>query len=287
MLAHVSKGLKEKYEAHRDIKSPSFNQPGDGGLHVVPDSEISVRGERRRFTAEYKCRILQEAETCKKNGMVGVLLHREGLYASNLSSWRRQLERGRLETCSPRKRGPKEKVADQTLYQIGKFNNVSQTLERSLTEHNLTGQILSARSQQISHTDMATRALLRQHEQEIRDIEKKLLSNIKGLVVPYVKELRKFKLGQKQSSLLDIIDANLKLVIKPFLQNLAAQYSCLTPREIQIASLAKCGKRSSEIADLLNVRLCSVNFHRKNIRKKLGLKGKNSNLHSFLITLSE
>lgn len=64
---------------------------------------------RRRFTAEYKVKILREADACSRAGEIGALLRREGLYSSNLTQWRKQRERGELEGLSPRRRGPVRK----------------------------------------------------------------------------------------------------------------------------------------------------------------------------------
>lgn len=63
----------------------------------VPDPEVSEKAKRRKFTAQYKLRILQEADTCISSGQIGALLRREGLYSSNLTTWRRQQQRGTLE----------------------------------------------------------------------------------------------------------------------------------------------------------------------------------------------
>ena len=73
-------------------------------------SEVEVVGKpmRRRFTAEYKLRVLRAAEACSGRGEIGALLRREGLYSSNLTQWRKQRERGELEGLS-RKRGPSPK----------------------------------------------------------------------------------------------------------------------------------------------------------------------------------
>jgi transposase len=71
---------------------------------AVPDPEVEGRPKRRRFTAEYKGRILREAEGCRKPGEIGALLRREGLYSSHLITWRRQVQKGGLAGLS-RKRG--------------------------------------------------------------------------------------------------------------------------------------------------------------------------------------
>ena len=71
-----------------------------------------AKAERRRFSAEYKRRILREADACTQPGELSALLRREGLYSSHLSTWRAARERGELAGLSPRKRGPKARSKD-------------------------------------------------------------------------------------------------------------------------------------------------------------------------------
>ena len=74
----------------------------------VPDPEVPEKATRRRFSAQYKLRILKEADACKgKPGALGELLRREGLYSSLLSAWRQQRKKGELRALSPKKRGRK------------------------------------------------------------------------------------------------------------------------------------------------------------------------------------
>ncbi len=68
--------------------------------------EVLAKASRRRFSAEYKLKILREAEACTEPGAIGALLRREGLYSSNLTTWREQRERGELAGLTPKKRGP-------------------------------------------------------------------------------------------------------------------------------------------------------------------------------------
>lgn len=74
-----------------------------------PDPEVVAHAKRRRFTAEYKHRILAEADQLKGSGGVGALLRREGLYSSVLTTWRRESAAGALQALTPHKRGPKSK----------------------------------------------------------------------------------------------------------------------------------------------------------------------------------
>ncbi len=74
---------------------------------TVPDPEVRPKAKHRRFSAEYKQRILDEAATCTQRGELGALLRREGLYSSLLTQWRRQQAQGALAGLAPKKRGPK------------------------------------------------------------------------------------------------------------------------------------------------------------------------------------
>ena len=76
----------------------------------VPDPELAEQPKRRRFTAEYKLKVLREAEACTRPGQIGELLRREGLYSSLLSEWRKQRDAGSLKALSrPRGRKPADR----------------------------------------------------------------------------------------------------------------------------------------------------------------------------------
>ena len=73
----------------------------------VPEVEVAEKAVRRKFSVEYKRKILKEADACKREGEIGALLRREGLYSSHLSVWRAARERGEIAGLAPKKRGPK------------------------------------------------------------------------------------------------------------------------------------------------------------------------------------
>jgi len=73
---------------------------------AVPEVEVAEKAARRRFSAEYKRKVLKEADACGP-GEIGALLRREGLYSSHLSVWRSARERGEIAGLAPKKRGPK------------------------------------------------------------------------------------------------------------------------------------------------------------------------------------
>jgi transposase len=80
-----------------------------------PNPEVVGRAKRRRFTADYKRRILAEVDAAKESGEIGKLLRRHGLYSSHLSKWRQERETGIIEGLTPQKRGPKVKVDPRAL----------------------------------------------------------------------------------------------------------------------------------------------------------------------------
>jgi transposase len=86
------------------------------------DPEVIEKAKRRRFTPEYRLKIVRAAEACKGSGEIGALLRREGLFSSQLSTWRRQEEEGALQGLRARKRGPKGKVVDPRMKKLEQEN---------------------------------------------------------------------------------------------------------------------------------------------------------------------
>lgn len=96
----------------------------------VPDPEVVPRAKRRQFTAQYKLRILEEAERCNERGQIGELLRREGLYSSHLSKWRQQRARGQLQGLAPKKRGRKGR--DPTVAELARLRRENERLRAEL-----------------------------------------------------------------------------------------------------------------------------------------------------------
>jgi transposase len=96
------------------ISSPGVPLKYQNTPAAVFGTEVSEKATRRRFTAQYKRRIIKEADACIRQGQLGALLRREGLYYSNLDTWRRQADRGTLDALSSKKRGPKAKRPDKS-----------------------------------------------------------------------------------------------------------------------------------------------------------------------------
>ena len=105
------------------------------GTHLsTPDPEVQEKKPRRRFTARYKLRILEEAEACTATGQLGALLRREGLYSSNLTTWRRQRTDGQLQALSPKKRGRKPEHKNPLAERVAQLEKENRRLEHQLKQ---------------------------------------------------------------------------------------------------------------------------------------------------------
>ena len=88
-------------------RSDEAPRAGASNARAPSDPEVVAKPKRRQFTAEYRLRILEEAERCTQPGEVGRLLRREGLYSSHLTDWRKAQRQGSLRGLTPSKRGRK------------------------------------------------------------------------------------------------------------------------------------------------------------------------------------
>ena len=86
------------------------DEAGCAAAAAPPDPEVEAKPKRRKFTAAYRLRILEEADRCQNPGEVGQLLRREGLYSSHLSSWRKARRKGSLAALASKKRGARPKA---------------------------------------------------------------------------------------------------------------------------------------------------------------------------------
>ena len=144
---------------------------------------------------------------------------------------------------------------------------------------------LIEQKQSLEEANIAMKVLLKQREEDKLELEKKVLTNVKDLVLPYVDKLKNTRLKASDRTLVEIIDTHLHDIISPLLQRFSNAKILLTPQEMQVAALVKDGKTSKEIADVLNVSETTVNFHRKNLRTKFGLTNKRTNLRSYLMSI--
>ena len=101
---------------------------------AIPEPEVVPQAERRQFTAKYKLRILEKADSCNGAGELGALLRREGLYSSYLSRWRRQRDQGQLQALASKKRGRKSAVQSQQAEELAELRRENQRLQFRLIQ---------------------------------------------------------------------------------------------------------------------------------------------------------
>ena len=155
---------------------------------------------------------------------------------------------------------------------------VEETLRESREE-------LREQKQSLEEANIALKVLIKHRENDKLELEKNVLTNVKMLVLPYVEKLKEVPLKPKNKTLVEIIENHLKDIISPLLQKFSNAQIILTPQEIKVVALIKDGKSSKEIADILAISEATVNFHRKSLRKKFGLKNRQMNLRSYLMSM--
>jgi len=147
-------------------------------------------------------------------------------------------------------------------------------------------ETLEDRNQSLEEANIALKVLIKHRETDKSDLEKKFITNIKTFVSPYLDKLKDSRLSEKDKTLVRIVDDHLKDMMSPMMNTLSNASIMLTPQEIHVASLVKDGKTTAEISDILFVSEATISFHRKNLRKKLGLNKSRKNLRSYLLSMN-
>ena len=142
-------------------------------------------------------------------------------------------------------------------------------------------------NQRLEEANIALRVVLKQMEQKEKINKDNFLINIKQSIMPFLKQLEETGLNKGQQILLDRLQINMNQITSPLIGKLSSKYLNLTPMEIKVAILVKDGAVNKEIAQVLNVSLNTITSHRYKIRTKLGLRNKNINLHTYLLSLEE
>jgi len=146
-------------------------------------------------------------------------------------------------------------------------------------------ELVNERTKNLEEANIALKILLKRREKDKDELEEKILANVKELVLPFLEKLKNENLNEMQNSFVEIIEYNLNNIISPFVKELSSRYLNLTATEIQIADIIKQGKTSKEIAEILKMSPRTVDIHRYNIRKKLGINNKKADLTTYLLSL--
>ena len=142
MLDAMDKRLNQRLLApERAEPERSGGEPNGGANNAAAsDPEVLAQPKRRRFTAAYKARIVEEAQRCTESGQIGALLRREGLYSSALTKWRRQYQSGALGALKDDKRGRKRTRAARD-NELERLQRENQRLNKKLRQAELIIEI--------------------------------------------------------------------------------------------------------------------------------------------------
>ncbi len=144
---------------------------------------------------------------------------------------------------------------------------------------------VSEKTVHLEEANTALRVLLRKRDQDKVAFEERILTNVKLLIEPHLESLKNSGLGPSESGLLSLMESGLKEIVSPFSQRLTSKYVGLTPGELEVAYLVKEGKRTKDIAAVLNLSDKTIEDYRKQLRSKLGIKNQGINLRTYLLTL--
>ena len=159
-----------------------------------------------------------------------------------------------------------------------------QRLEQEVQTRTDAEKALQAERLNLQEMNAALKVLLRQREADRKELEDKVVSNVKELVLPHLEKLKKSRLDASQEMTVDSVEATLKEILSPFLEN--TRRFNLTPRQTEIVAFIRDGRTTKEIAELLHVSKAAVDKHRYLIRERLGLSNGKTNLRSYLLSLA-
>jgi len=168
----------------------------------------------------------------------------------------------------------------------GSFAILTDITAKIQAEHELKrrGQELKSKNERLEEMNLALQTLVKMREKDKAEIESELSANLQRIVEPLIEKLRTSGLSDRQKMIVETLSANLAEMTSTQNQGLPARFTVLTPVEMEVANFVKHGRTTKEIAGLMNISMRTVDMHRHNIRRKLGIHRKGTNLRSYLLS---
>lgn len=166
------------------------------------------------------------------------------------------------------------------------LTKANEDLWQEITKRERIETALRAREAELEETNTALKVLLKRIEDGKQETEERILWNINEQITPYLEKLKRLQRDDRSQAYVDLLEHNLKDIAGRFPNRLSTTFSNLTPTEIEVAKLIRQGKTTKEIAGIMSTATSTIDFHRNNIRKKVGIHSSGVNLRSYLASLA-
>jgi DNA-binding CsgD family transcriptional regulator len=174
------------------------------------------------------------------------------------------------------------------------LSGISKKLREEKKAHKRTMTLLQKKGKELVHKklelekiNLALTVLSKKKDEEIDELERRLLCNVHKLVDPVISKLKTSGLSGVQKKWLSALVSTLNEITSPLARRLSSHYYMLTPSEIKVAGYIELDKTNKDIAELLGISCRTVEVHRSNIRKKMGIKKRSVNLRTHLLSLKQ
>jgi PAS domain S-box-containing protein len=259
----------------------------DLGFWVDPGERQALRRlldeERLVYNFDFRC--------CRKSGDI-----RFGLFSAALITFDGQrCMIGEIVDITEKKeaeealRRTREKLEERVVQRTRQLEELNESLRREIAERLRTEKALKRRERdlkrkttELEDTNTALKVLLKKTSQDQLLHEEKVIYNVRELVMPHLEKLKRSELPGHSMLVVNALESALADLISPFMKNLTVTYHNLTPSELQIANFIRQGSSSKDIARLMALSSRTVESHRKNIRRKLGIQNFKTNLRTYL-----
>lgn len=146
---------------------------------------------------------------------------------------------------------------------------------------------LAEKTAQLAELETTLKVILRYQEADRDSVQQSVISNVQGLILPFVERIRQCLSDPSSLAYLEVVEAGLADIVSPFMRRMASTFANLTPAEIRVSHFIKQGLTTKEIADLLNLSTRTIEAYRNSIRKKMGIANRKVNLRSYLQPFEE
>ena len=294
-----SEDITERYEAERALQKSKeryrllFENSMDANFLTASNGQIFAANAAA-------CNIFgwseEDFKRIGRNGIVDSSDHRlesaleergrNGFFRGELTFVRRDGNKfpGEVSTVTFQEDG--KNLANVIIRDITERKEMEDNLRNAYDSLNLKVRELQEKSENLQEVNTALKVLLKQREDDKKELGESVLANVRSLIDPYVEKLKKSQLGNSQRTLVEILESHLNEIVSPFCKILGLQSFNLTPAELKVAGFIRDGKSTDEISEILCISQHTVSTYRDNIREKLGLRGNRANLRSYLLSIA-